>query len=279
MENTEESINRQKMFEIKQIKDFGKLENPIVIEGLPGMGNVGKIALDFMIDELKAEKAYEIYSDSFPHSVFINEENLVELPKIEIFRKGNILFLTGDVQPSNEQACYEFCTKVLDLFEQLGVKEIITTGGIGLNDIPQNPKVYCTGNDKEIIKRYTSKYSKFNDKIHNVVGPIMGVSGLLIGLSKKRNIPAISFLSETFGHPTYLGINGAQEILKGLDSTLKLKLNLKKMEKEIKKMEKEIDSLYKPEKVEEKVEKIDKTQPKKLIAEEKFTQHTNKYIG
>ena len=30
-----------------------KLKNPILVEGLPGIGNVGKLAVDFMIDDLK----------------------------------------------------------------------------------------------------------------------------------------------------------------------------------------------------------------------------------
>ena len=48
-----------------KIKPVGKkpnLKNPVLIEGLPGIGNVGKIVVDFMVDELKAQKVYEIYS-------------------------------------------------------------------------------------------------------------------------------------------------------------------------------------------------------------------------
>jgi len=40
----------------KVIKTMPKLKDPILIEGLPGIGNVGKVAVDFMIDELGAVK-------------------------------------------------------------------------------------------------------------------------------------------------------------------------------------------------------------------------------
>ena len=33
-----------------------KIKDPVLIEGLPGMGNVGKIAVDFLIDVLNAKK-------------------------------------------------------------------------------------------------------------------------------------------------------------------------------------------------------------------------------
>ena len=36
-----------------------KLNNPIFVEGLPGIGNVGKVAVDFLIDELKAKSDCE----------------------------------------------------------------------------------------------------------------------------------------------------------------------------------------------------------------------------
>ena len=64
-----------------------KLNKPLFIEGLPGLGNVGKIAVDFMIEELKAKKLYTFFSYKFPHSVFVNEDNLVDMPKLEVYYK------------------------------------------------------------------------------------------------------------------------------------------------------------------------------------------------
>lgn len=229
-----------------KIKQFGKkpkLKKPVLIEGLPGIGNVGKVAVDFMIDELKAVKLYELFSYTFPHSVFVNENNLVELPAIEIYyaklKKRDIILLAGDVQPIDEVSCYEFTEKMLDIFEEYGGKDIITLGGIGLQGVPKKPKVYCTGNRKEIIQEY-KKGTGLKDDLYGVVGPIVGVSGLLLGLGEKRKIPAISMLAETYGHPMYLGVKGAREILKILDKKLGLDIKLKELEKEIKELEKEM---------------------------------------
>ncbi|MFC1768410.1 PAC2 family protein [Nanoarchaeota archaeon] len=219
-----------------------KLKNPILIEGLPGIGNVGKVAVDFLIDELKAKKIMNITSHTFPHSVFVNEDNLVELPVIELFhvkiKNQDILFLAGDVQPIDEVSSYEFCEELLELLASYNTKELITLGGIGLNDIPKTPKVYCTGNSKQMIKKFKTK--SVNDKLYGVVGPIVGVSGLLLGLASKKKINAISFLAETYGHPMYLGIKGAREILKVLDANLSLKIKLDRLDSEIKSIEKEI---------------------------------------
>jgi len=230
-----------------KIKQFGKkpkLNKAVLIEGLPGIGNVGKVAVDFLIDDLKAVKIYELFSYTFPHSVFVNDENLIELPVIEIYYKkmkkgADLLFLAGDVQPIDEVSCYEFSEEILDILEDLNGNEVITLGGIGLQGVPKKPKVYCTGNSKEIIKRYR-KGVKFEEELHGVVGPIVGVSGLLLGLAQKRKIEAIAFLAETYGHPMYLGVKGAREILKILSKKLNLDVDLKDLDKEIKELESEL---------------------------------------
>ena len=231
-------------WKIQQIGKKPKLKDLVFIEGLPGIGNVGKVAIDFIIDELKSVKIYEISSYTFPHSVFVNEDNLIELPKIEIFykkfngKRPDLLLLGGDVQPVDEVSSYEFSDKILDIVESFKGKEVITLGGIGLAQIPKKPQVYCTGNSKKIINKYKDKM--VNEKLYGVVGPIVGVSGLLLGLAKQRKIDAISFLAETYGHPMYLGIKGAREILNVLNKKLNLNLNTAKLDKEIKDVEAEI---------------------------------------
>ena len=234
----------------KTVKKIPKLRRPILIEGLPGIGNVGKVAVDFIIDELKAKKFYDIFSYTFPHSVFVNEKNLVSLPQISLYykqfknKRNDLLLLAGDIQPTGEVASYEFTEKILDIFEKFNGKEIITLGGIGLSTAPKKPKIYCTGNSKEIIKKYKNGIN-LDNKLYGVVGPIIGVSGLLLGMAEKRNIKAISLLAETLGHPLYLGIKGAREIIKILNKKLELKVDIKKLEKEIDEAESEMMKITK----------------------------------
>ncbi len=225
-----------------------KLNRPLLIEGLPGIGNVGKIAVDFLIEEFKAKKLYTFFSHKFPHSVFVNENNLVEVPKLELYykqfrnsNKKDLLLLTGDIQPIDEESCYSFCEEIIKIAKQHQCTEIITTGGIGLQNIPEAPKVYCTGNDEQLFKQYVNKKElQIEKNIFGVVGPIIGVSGVLLGLGKKRGIKGVALLAETFGHPMYLGVKGAKELLRVLESKFNYGIDLKKMSKEIIQVEKEL---------------------------------------
>ena len=51
------------------ITDKPKLNNAILIEGLPGIGNVGKLAVSHLINVLNAKKSLEIYSSSLPRKL------------------------------------------------------------------------------------------------------------------------------------------------------------------------------------------------------------------
>ncbi|MBW3004791.1 PAC2 family protein [Candidatus Woesearchaeota archaeon] len=216
-----------------------KLNNPVFIEGLPGIGNVGKLAVDFLIEEIKAKKIAEFTSFSFPHSVFINEDNLVELPVIEVYckkfknNKKDLLILAGDVQPIDEESCYEFSNKVLDMATEFECSEIVTLGGIAMKTEPKNPTVFCTGNNKELINAYKKSIKNLNNNLYGVVGPIIGVSGVLLGLAGRKNMKAVSLLAETYGHPMYLGVKGTREILKILNKRFNLKLDFKAIDKEM----------------------------------------------
>jgi len=217
-----------------------KLKNPILIEGLPGIGNVGKIAMDFLVENVKAKKIISIYSHYFPHSVFINEKNLIDVPVINMYYaaigKQDFLFLAGDIQPIDEPSCYEFCEVVMEIFESFKGREVITLGGIGLQKIPKKPKVFITGTNKV----YTKTFPHASSQIYGVVGPIIGVTGVMLGVAQRKKVPAAALLAQTFAHPAYLGIKGAKETLHVLNSKFHMKLDLGKLSEEIDEIEKEI---------------------------------------
>lgn len=219
------------------------LKSPVLIVGLPGIGNVGKIVVDFLIDELKAKKLYEITSYHFPHTVFVGEDNLAHMVKTEVFykkdKKQDFIFLTGDVQPTEQEPCYEFCDLILDLFQDMGGKEILTLGGIGLQEVRSVPTVFCTANSQRIVEAY-KKGTKINPNLYGVVGPVMGVAGLLLGLGQQRNIPAIALLAETLAHPLYVGMKGSKEILLVLQKHFSFSFDANKLEKEISEYDKEL---------------------------------------
>ncbi|PIN71896.1 hypothetical protein COV22_04570, partial [Candidatus Woesearchaeota archaeon CG10_big_fil_rev_8_21_14_0_10_47_5] len=79
--------------------------------------------------------------------------------------------------------------------------------------------------------------SRVSNRLFGVVGPIIGISGLLLGLAKKRRIVGVSLLAETYAHPMFLGVRGAREIVRLLNSKLALGLDVRMLDFEIKRLE------------------------------------------
>ncbi|MFH0870538.1 MAG: PAC2 family protein [archaeon] len=216
-----------------------KINSSVLIEGMPGIGNVGKIAADIIVEQLKAEKIASFFSHCLPNSVFVKENNMVGLPKIELYhkRKGkqDFIFLVGDVQPMQEEDSYSFTEAVLDTIQKLGYKEIIALGGIGLSEPPKESRIFCTGNDKKFIDEFVKL--GVSNKLYGFVGPIMGITGLLLGLSKERNMRAVTVLAETYASPMHVGFREAKGLLGIIEKKYKLGLSMDKVEKDIKAFE------------------------------------------
>lgn len=219
-----------------------KVNKPVLIVGLPGIGNVGKFTVDFLVEELNAKKFATLFSNTMPSAVFVNEQDLLELPTISLYyvknKKQDVLLLAGDVQPQTEESCYDFTETILEVFKKLNGSLVITLGGIGLKEVPEKPKLYCSSTSKKFVKSFLSK-TNLETKLYGVVGTIMGVSGVLVGMAVKKNIPAITILSETFHHPLYLEVKGAREMVKLLNEKLSLGVNIKNLDKEISNLESE----------------------------------------
>ena len=206
----------------------------ILIEGLPGIGNVGKIVVDYLIDAYDAKKIASFHSYDLPNSVYVTSQG-ISLPLIELYhvkiKRKNFLLLSGDAQPSLERSSYELTNELLTLAKKFSCKKIIALGGIGLMDIPKEPQLFVVGNDINLIEDF-SKHG-VNKNAYGVIGPIVGVSGLLLGLSEQHQIPSVALLGETYGHPIYIGLAEARQMLAVLDKEFSLGVDFTDLDAEI----------------------------------------------
>ncbi|MBQ2485870.1 MAG: PAC2 family protein, partial [Candidatus Methanomethylophilus sp.] len=84
-----------------------ELDRPILIEGLPGVGNVGKIAADFLCEKLNGVKFASIYSESFPPLVIPDNDCVVHMACNELWHAKvngkDVVFLRGNYQGSTPE--------------------------------------------------------------------------------------------------------------------------------------------------------------------------------
>ncbi len=225
-----------------QIIEFEKpkLDNPLFIEGLPGIGHVGRITAQFLVEELNAKKFAELLSSHFMHYVLLQQSSSVHVLKNEFYyvkgkNKRDLIILVGDSQSIDPEGHYEISHEILGYLKKLGVKEMITLGGLGIGETKTAPKVVGAVSDDGIEKKYKNYGIDFNAA--SKVGTIIGASGLLLGLGKYYDMRGICLLGETVGYPLLPDPKAAEAVLIVLTKILEIKLDLKKLDKKIKEME------------------------------------------
>ncbi|RLJ03142.1 MAG: proteasome assembly chaperone family protein [Candidatus Aenigmatarchaeota archaeon] len=259
---------------IRVLKDV-KPNNPILIEGLPGIGNIGRIVAGYLIEELETEKIAELYSPHFLPFVILHED-VARVLKCEFHYykdpkgKNDLIILIGDSQSGDQEGYghYEIAEKILDYAEDLGVKKVFTIGGFGTGEIEKDePMVLGAVNDPKLLEEYKGYGINFEETSLKL-GMIVGATGLLLGLSKLRGMDGLCLLGETAGFPILTDPKAGEAVLKILMKILNLDISLEKLEKRVKDMENFL----------QKIERIQQ-QALKQMGQEKSDEDELRYIG
>ena len=174
------------------------LENPIFVQGLPGFGNVGRIAAHLLIKFCSAKPFAELYSPSFPDYVSISSKGIAHLPRYEFYfapmEKNNLVIMTGETQPSFDDvvAHYHVCAEIVDFVERLGCHFIVTIGGVPITE--DKAQVYVAATSPRLATEFMEKGAVIYGK-----GRIVGGTGLTLALAKERNLEGVCLLGTTTG--------------------------------------------------------------------------------
>jgi proteasome assembly chaperone (PAC2) family protein len=174
------------------------LENPIFVQGLPGFGNVGRIAAHLLIKFCSAKPFAELYSPSFPDYVSVSSKGICHLPRYEFYsapiEKNNLVIMTGETQPSFDDvvAHYHVCAEIVDFVERLGCHFIVTMGGVPITE--DKTQVYVAATSPRLATEFMEKGAVIYSK-----GRIVGGTGLTLALAKERNLEGVCLLGTTTG--------------------------------------------------------------------------------
>ena len=182
------------------------LAEPIAIVGSPGLRSIGKLVVESLIVETRAQLIEELYSTHLP-SIYqtaptyaanplfpgfggaLVQSGKVDLPKIQFYAcpAPELIFVVG--YHPNFEGQYKVAEKVVSFLSEKHIKRMIVVAGYGSNE----KKILCAANNAKIISEMKKK---FNIEI-GYEGPFMGFSGLVFGLAKRKNLEALCLFSAT----------------------------------------------------------------------------------
>jgi len=217
------------------------LNDPVLIEGLPGIGFVANIAALHLIRELNAKRFAEIVSGSFQDFAVTTEGGGARSPINELYfvkREGpgrDLIIWYGNTQALTTFGQYELCGKVLDIVQELGCRFVVSIGGFKKDQVQTVPGLYSAATDLETSKEALDMGTKI------MVGHVFGIAGLLIGLARLRNLKGYALLVDTLG--MYPDANATRYALSLLDKSLNLKVDLSRLDASAEETKRILDSL------------------------------------
>ena len=199
---------------------------PNLVCGFPGSGYVGKLAVDHLIHELSSRHLVDIYSNTFPPQVLIKPDGTVDLIRNTIFYHEsqispslNMMFLTGDSQPSNPDAEYILAETILEIASRFSVLHVYALAAYVTGVFVQKPRIFCTASDMESLKDINTHDIAVMDG-----GAITGMNRLIVGLTKLKGMKGTCLLGETSGY--VVDAKASRSLLEVLTSRLRIKISM-----------------------------------------------------
>ncbi|OYT63393.1 proteasome assembly chaperone family protein [Methanosarcinales archaeon ex4484_138] len=165
-------------------------KNPVLFNGFPGIGLVGNIACQHVIDELDMVQRGSIDSRYFP-PIAVLFDGIVSMP-VRIYEsiEHNLVIVISDI-PIHPTISYGISKELVGWAEMVNVREIVPIAGIAT--MSGKHRVFGSATTCELLDRVKDLVEIFQ------VGTISGIAGSIMTACHLQNIPAIGLLGETRG--------------------------------------------------------------------------------
>jgi len=212
------------------------LQEPVFVEGLPGVGHVGKLAAEHLVEELDSELVRRVYSTHFPPQVSV-EDGLTHLACAEVHTVDadgtELLVLTGDHQAQDNVGHYGLADTLLDVVESFDAGPVYALGGIPTGELIEEYDVIgatTTGDHRDELEEVGVEF-----RDNEPAGGIVGISGLLLGLGERRGVPAACLMGETSGY--LVDPKSAKAVLEVLEEVVGFEVDFESLDERADEME------------------------------------------
>jgi len=213
------------------------LRDPVLIEGLPGVGNVGKMAADHLAEKLNAERFANVFSRYFPPHVTLDSDCVAHLACNELYHASvgerDLIFLLGNHQGITAEGQFDLAEEIVDIAASFSVSKIFTLGGYGIGTVVEGPRV---------LGAVSSVSMKHEIEKHGVTfipgepnAGIAGASGLILGISRVKGIDAACLMGETSGY--FVDPKSSGALLRVLMSILDLNVDTEELDERSRQMD------------------------------------------
>jgi predicted ATP-grasp superfamily ATP-dependent carboligase len=202
----------------------------VIIEGFPGFGFVATIAVEYLLNHLKAHSIGYFWSPRLAPLAFVHRGKVIQ--PLEIFHndKYNIIILEAVAGVNGME--WDIADALLQLYKKIDAKEIISIEGISSSTERKEPAAYFYTLNEQNKKKFESMgLSSIRE------GVIFGPSGALM-LKADKSVNTTFIFAET--HSNLPDSRAAAKIIQVLGQYLELKIDYKPLLKRALEFEEQI---------------------------------------
>ena len=175
-------------------------EHAAMLEAVPGVGNVGKLVVDSLVEAHPSRTLAWILHPDFPPHATLDGDSLLAPPRIRIdsvlLPDGRtVIVVGGHLQPITAAGQHEVSETILKLATDSNTPQLLVLAGLAAGAEDRQIHVICA--DAEVRKRLEVDDIPVSRK-HPEAG-MFGIAGLIISLSPLHSVSTIGLVAETMG--------------------------------------------------------------------------------
>lgn len=172
--------------------DRADLSDPHMVEGLPGIGLVGKIATDHLVEEFDMRHYADVHCDGLPRIGVYREDTREAQPPVRLYvdESRDLLALQSDV-PVSPSSASDFATCVTQWLDEHDATPVYLSG-MPAEKGPQPPSMFgvATGGAGDMLE-------ELGIDAPNENGVVSGPTGALVSHAVEQDLPGVALVVES----------------------------------------------------------------------------------
>ena len=187
----------------------------------PGVGNVGKLLVDGLVDGLESTPIAKMYHPDMPPQANLID-GLLTPPHLSVnsvnLGEENVLVISGEGQPLTPSGQYEMAESILTMVSEFGCKYALVLAG--LSSEPNCEDVFAICADSEMIDLFESGGGEIATEKPS--GGVIGLAGLIASMGPIHEVSSGCVVAATIG--SSVDIHAAERLRLALQNWLGIKM-------------------------------------------------------
>lgn len=205
--------------------DDGLPKHVALLEAVPGVGNVGKLVVDALVEKHPSTLIARILHPEMPPHSTLDDNGLLVPPSMMVHRvmlpDGRyVVTIGGDLQPMTAAGQHEVAEAILGVAKAGSTPQLLVLAGLAADVEDKDVHVICA----DATVRANLEANDIPVSREQPEAGMIGVAGLLVSLSPIHDVPTVALVAETVGASA--DVQAADRLARWIEEAFAMPLDL-----------------------------------------------------